>query len=70
MSPEEIAQSEKGSHFGYVFRQRRGRHGLEFVCPRLDSFWGEFESEVTDFCGAEEGFGQVDLQSLLPQSGK
>ncbi len=54
MSPEEIAQSEKGSHFGNVVWRLCGRHGLEFVSPWLDSFQGEFEAEVTDLCCAEE----------------
>ena len=43
MSSEEIAQSEKGSDFGNVVRGLRGRHGFEFVRPRLDSVRGEFE---------------------------
>jgi len=54
MSPEEIAQSKKGSHLGNVVRRLRGCHCFEFVCPRLDSIRGEFESKVTDFCCAEE----------------
>ncbi len=70
MSPEEIAQSEKGSDFGNVIRRLRGRHGFEFVRPWFDSVHGEFESEVTDLCCAEKRLGQVDLQSVFPQSGK
>ena len=59
MSPEEIAQSEKGSNFGNVVRRLRGCHGFEFVRPRLDSVRGEFESEVTDLCGAEKDLGRL-----------
>jgi hypothetical protein len=68
MSSEEVAETKKLSHFMHIIRWLSISHGLELVSARCDPSGHQPEPQRADLHYSEEGFWQVDLQSMFSQS--
>jgi hypothetical protein len=68
MSSEEVAETKKLSHFMHIIRWLSVSHGLELVSALCGPSGHQPEPQVADLHCSEEGFWEVDLQSMFSQS--